>query len=79
MKRMYVDFNSMMRDPQERVELGRIGTWQGDRLPSLCEGEQVILYDDEMEVQAQASFDAAGIWMAVPDWATRREIVPQNS
>jgi hypothetical protein len=76
MKRVYVDFNSMMRDERERVELGRVGTWQGDRLPPLCEGEQIVLFDEEMEVLGVVEFDVAHqLWLAMPDWTTRRELV----
>ena len=76
MQRIYVDFNSMMRDPQERVELRQVGTWQGDRLPSLCAGDQVMLFDEEMEVSGNVVYDApTSVWLAVPDWSTRRELV----
>jgi hypothetical protein len=76
MKRIFVDFNSMMRDPQERVELGQVGTWQGDRLPSLCVGEQVMLFDEEMEVTGTTEYDAEHhIWLVSPDWSTRQDLV----
>ena len=80
MPRIYVDFNSMMRDPQERVELGQVGTWQGERLPVLNDGDQVELFDEEMEVSGIVAYDpTTRVWLAVPDWATRRELVLQDS
>jgi hypothetical protein len=75
MPRIYVDFNSMMRDPQERVELGQVGTWQGDRLPSLCVGDQIMLFDEEMEVIGTVAYDQEHhLWLAIPDWSTRRDL-----
>ena len=72
--RIPVDFNSLMRYDGQRIELGQVGTWQGDELPPLCPGERIVAYDEEMEV---AEYDTGNrAWLAVPDWATRRYFEP---
>ena len=77
MKRISVDFNTMMGDEQERVALGQLGTPNGDSLPPLRTGERVLLYDEEMEVEAVAEYDAESqYWLAAPDWTTRRDLSP---
>jgi len=43
MKRIEVDFNTLTSEPEDLVKLGQVGTPNGDHLPSLCEGERVIL------------------------------------
>ncbi|HEU5437898.1 MAG TPA: hypothetical protein VFU88_01315 [Ktedonobacterales bacterium] len=80
MQRISVDFNTMMADPDERVTLGQFGTPNGDWLPPLISGERVLLYDEEMEVEAVAEFDAEHrFWLAAPDWSTRRDLTPTPS
>jgi len=71
--RIYVDFNTMAMDPQERVSIN-MGVQQnlGARLSS---GLPVVLYDEEMEVEGIAVFDAEHQqWFAQPHWATRRDL-----
>jgi len=75
--RIPVDFNSLMRYDNQRIELGQEGTWQGDELPPLCPGERIITYDEEMEVTATVEYDADHhVWLAIPDWATRQFFAP---
>lgn len=75
--RIPVDFNSLMRYDGQRIELGQEGTWQGEELLSLCPGERIIAYDEEMEVTAIVEYDADNhVWLAIPDWATRHEVEP---
>ncbi|MGH2515834.1 MAG: hypothetical protein ACRDHP_09275 [Ktedonobacterales bacterium] len=75
MKQISVDFNTMMSEPVDIVKLGQVGTPNGDRLPSLQDGERVILYDEEMQVEAIVSFNATNrYWLASPDWCTRVDL-----
>jgi hypothetical protein len=75
--RIPVDFNSLMRYDNERIELGQEGTWQGDELPALCPGQRIVAYDEEMEVLATVEYDATHrVWLAIPDWSTRRFFAP---
>ncbi len=75
--RIPVDFNSLMRYDNHMIELGQEGTWQGDELPPLCPGQRIIAYDEEMEVAATVAYDADNhIWLAIPDWTTRRYFEP---
>jgi hypothetical protein len=73
MPRVYVDFNTETSEP-----VGVLKIYRPETL--LSDGETIIAYDEEMEVQARVSFDAvADVWMAVPDWTTRHEIVEQHA
>ncbi len=73
MQRIYVDFNTETAEPVGVLKIYRPNT-------SLSDGETIIAYDEEMEVQAQVSYDAAtGVWMAVPDWTTKHEIIEQHA
>lgn len=73
-KRIHVDFNTMAMDPEERIYLN---TAAYDDLPGfLRPGLPVVLYDEDMEVEAKAEFDRADdAWWARPDWSTRRELL----
>lgn len=80
MKRISVDFNTIDSEPIDLVKMGQLGTPNGDRLPPLIPGERVLLYDEEMEVEAVAEFDAEHrFWLAAPDWTTRRDLTPTPS
>jgi len=75
MKRIEVDFNTLTSEPVDLVKLGQVGTPNGDQLPSLCEGERVILWEPGLEVEATIIYDApAQYWMAKPDSATWRDV-----
>lgn len=70
MKRIEVDFNSLNSIPIDIVKLGVVGI-NDDELPPLKEGERVVLYDDEFEVEATILYDApTQYWMAQPHFAT---------
>lgn len=72
MPRVYVDFNTETSEP-----VGVLKIYRPELL--LADGERIIAYDEEMEVEARVSLDVAtGLWMAVPDWTTKREIVEQH-
>jgi hypothetical protein len=73
MQRIYVDFNTETSEPIGVLKIYRPAV-------ALVDGETIIAYDEEMEVQAWVSYDAsAGLWLAVPDWTTKREIIEQRA
>lgn len=77
MHRISVDFNTLDSEPIDLVKMGQLGTPNGDSLPPLRPGERVLLYDEEMEVEAVAEYDAESrYWLAAPDWTTRRDLTP---
>lgn len=70
LKRIAVDFNTLDSEPVDLVKLYH------DSPPDLCPGERVLLYDEQMEVQAVASYDAGHhLWLAAPDWPTRHDLL----
>jgi hypothetical protein len=72
MPRVYVDFNTETSEP-----VGVLKIYQPD--VTLTDGEAIIAFDEEMEVEARVSLDAAsGLWMAVPDWTTKHELIEQH-
>jgi hypothetical protein len=80
--RLYVDFNTMMMDPdEERVTICKKDSDRAidrDAVAVLADGERNLLYDEEMEVEAVAElgeFPAGRFWLARPDWTTCRDIV----
>ena len=78
MKRIEVDFNTLNSAPVDIVKLGVVGI-NDDELPPLEEGERVILYDDEFEVEATIIYDApAHYWMAQPHFATWKSVAPHT-
>src|SRR5690242_14896256 len=70
---VYVDFNTAMADPQERVA---INTGVQPQLASqLHPGMTVILRDETLEVTATIEYDAEHhVWLGYPDWSTRRDL-----
>lgn len=72
MPRVYVDFNTETSEP-----VGMLKIYQPD--VALVDGETIIAYDEEMEVEATVSGDInIGVWLVVPDWATKRAITAQE-
>ena len=78
--RIYVDFNTMTMDEQERVYIGRKDEGYGDQplLQRLDQDCRVVLYDEEMEVDAVVELirfrEGYTAWMGRPDWSTRRDL-----
>ena len=71
--RIYVDFNTMTMDPQERVSINT--DTQQDLAVRLHPGLRVVLYDEEMEVEGTVEFDPEHQqWLAQPHWATRHDL-----
>jgi len=72
-----VDFNTMMRDSNQRVYVGKQGSAQDDQdlLNALHPDQLVTLYDGDMEVEATVEFDEEGrVWFGKPDWSTRHAL-----
>lgn len=75
MLRIYVDFNTMMTDEEERVYINTL--IQQELESCLRPGLSIVLYDEEMEVEAAVEFDdEQKQWLGKPDWSTRRDLVP---
>lgn len=74
MRKIYVDFNTMMSEP---VDLVKLSTDTSPNHSSFHEGEHVILFDEEMEVEAAIFYSKQyHYWLAEPDWATRVDLLP---
>ena len=79
MQRLYVDFNTMMSEPVDLVKLEADHAPVKRPHPSFHEGERVLLYDEEMQVEATIHFsERYHYWLAEPDWATRTDLVPAS-
>jgi len=78
LKRIHVDFNTMISEPIDLVKLAAPGSWQERVLPPLTPSECVVLYDgDGLEVDATIIYDADGWWLATPDPATWHDVIPE--
>jgi hypothetical protein len=77
--RLYVDFNTMAMDPKERVYIN--SHTQPALTQDLHTGLVVMLYDEEMEVEAVVEFDEHDkVWLGQPHWSTRRDLsLPSNN
>lgn len=76
--RIYVDFNTIAMDAQQRVFINT--DIQKDLAACLCPGLSVVLYDEEMEVEGIVEFDEAHqVWLGQPNWATRRDLPAPSS
>jgi hypothetical protein len=63
--RLYVDFNTMALDPKERVYINP--HTQSVLTQELHTGLVVMLYDEEMEVEAVVEFDEHDrVWLGQP-------------
>ena len=74
MIRVEVDFNSMMQD----LDRGRVQI-NVDTQPNLLEhlrpGLRVLLCEPDLEAEGVVEFDEKlRLWLAVPDWSTRRDV-----
>jgi len=73
--RIYADFNN--RNEDGFVRLTVVGSERDltKYETSLTEGINVILYDEELEIDATLKRDPRlNIWLGVPDWTTRRDL-----
>ena len=77
MQRIYVDFNTLMSEPVDRVKVAPEESADVTTMPWLRDGAKVLLYDEELEVEATLHFDAHyAYWLADPDWSSRRFLSP---
>ena len=73
--RIHVDFNN--RSADDKVGLNTVGSLADIAKAScpLTEGMTVILYDEELEVDATLFRSEHGpTWLGLPDWSSRRPI-----
>ena len=74
MQRIFVDFG---RGTGDEVDI--LATAQPNESVTLHENERVILYDSSLEVQGAlhevCAPDGQRRWVALPDWATQRDLV----
>jgi hypothetical protein len=75
--RIYVDFNTALQDDEARVWLPT--NVRPDLLEILTTGQRVILYDEEIQVDAVVEQVAPGDWWARPEPGTYRELAPDES
>jgi hypothetical protein len=80
--RIYVDFNTMNTDDQERVYIDRVDQERHDVLPFLHPGAVVTLFDEELEVTATIELvrfrPDYGAWLGRPDWSTSSDRAPDT-
>lgn len=80
MKRIEVDFNSLAAEPVGLVDLGFLDEAAQRGLPSLQEGERVLLESDDHDVQVEATVVlyttpwGRKVLMARPDESTYQDI-----
>lgn len=79
MKRIEVDFNTLNSEPVDLVKIAEVGSDRERELPRLVDRERVLLTDDEMEVEATILLYDDRYWMAKPDDATWRDLVPESA
>jgi hypothetical protein len=71
--RVYVDYNSEEQDGQIHINT----VVYPELLDLLKPGLELRLYDEELEVNAVATFNEAyQTWYGVPDWSTRHDLPP---
>jgi len=72
MRRVYVDFNTKNMDHRERVYVA--GPEHPELLDVLKEGERVVLYDEEMEMEAVLEYEpSSGKFLGVVDLSTLKD------
>ena len=72
-RRIYVDFNTMTTDLQERVFINT--EIEPGLTKYLRPGLIVTLYDEEMEVEASVECEEQNlVWLGRPNWASHRDL-----
>ena len=74
MKRLAVDFNTLDSEPIDLVKIAEVGSERARELPSLVDGERVVLWEPGLEVEAIIVFYKGRYWMARPDRSTWRDL-----
>ena len=79
MQTIYVDFNTMQRfdDNNQHVVIAQIDNPRDYRI-CLREGERVIVYDEEFQVEALAH-QQDNFWIGEIDWSTRKDVASSFS
>jgi hypothetical protein len=73
MKRIYVDFNTKNMDERERVYVNT--RLHPELLDVLKEGERVVVYDEEVQMEAVLEYEADyGEFLGVLDWSTLKDL-----
>lgn len=75
MKRICVDFNTLTSAP---VDIVKFRERYSPPDMDLCEGERVVLYDGELEVEAVLHDQDGENWMATPIPGTWRDVVNET-
>jgi hypothetical protein len=71
--RVYVDFNTMATDDEERVFINTVV--YPELADQLRPGLPIVLADETLEVKAVAEFDSDHQrWFGRPDWSTSRDL-----
>jgi hypothetical protein len=71
--RIYADFNN--QNKSRAIGLNTVGSLASiaEIAGNLGEGMIVVLYDDDLEVQARLKRSPDGKhWLGIPDWSSRR-------
>jgi hypothetical protein len=72
MRRIYVDFNTKNMDERERVYINT--RLHPELLEALNEGERVVLFDEEVQMEAVLEYEADyGRFLGVLDWSTLKD------
>jgi hypothetical protein len=74
MRSIEVDFNTLNSEPVGLVKIAELGTARERELLPLRDGEQVILWEPGLEVDAALVHYGGDYWMAQPDRATWRDL-----
>ncbi len=74
MKRILVDFNTVMQDVDQGNHVV-LGVDSEDELSALRVGERVIAFDDEMQVEGVVEHEGV-FWLAALDWDTLKRFAP---
>jgi hypothetical protein len=71
--RIHADFNAQTEDRKIWLDtVGSLACIEKIETP-LVEGMTVVLYDEELEVQARLERFSDGVhWLGLPDWSTKR-------
>lgn len=74
MKQLAVDFNTLDSEPIDLVKIAEVGSERARELPSLEDGERVVLWEPGLEVEAIIVLYEGRYWMARPDRSTWRDL-----
>lgn len=74
MERILVDFNTMTQD-EGPFDSRRVRIPKRFAEPYFREGLRVLIYDKELQAEANLEYDGEmDMWLVLPDWSTRRDL-----